>query len=60
MVTRAVPSPDASPLQPTKAEPELGAAVKVTGVPLSMYVSPGGDAATVPVPVPVFVTLNVK
>jgi hypothetical protein len=67
MVTLQAPVPLQAPLQPAKVEPEAGAVVKLTTAPLSKFAEqfepqeiPGGELATVPVPVPLFVTVRVK
>jgi hypothetical protein len=67
MVTLHAPVPLQAPLQPAKVEPESGAAVKLTTAPLSKFAEhvcpqdiPGGELATVPVPVPLFVTVRAK
>jgi len=64
--TLQVPLPLQPPLQPTKVEPPVGVAVRVTGVvklwpqlPL-VQMSPGGLLVTVPVPVPARLTVTVK
>ncbi len=55
------------PLQPVKVEPVAGAAVRVTTVPLGKLaeqldpqVMPVGELVTVPLPVPVLLTVRVK
>ena len=66
MVTVQVPVPlHPPPLQPVKVEPPLGVAVKVTLVPLVKLVLqvlpqliPAGLLVTVPVPVPLLVTVK--
>jgi hypothetical protein len=67
MVTLQAPVPLQAPLQPANVEPESGTAVKLTTVPLAKLAEhvvpqeiPGGELATVPVPVPLFVTVRVK
>ena len=65
MVTLQAPVPLQAPLQPVKAEPEAGVAVRFTTVLLGKLAEqvtpqaiPGGELVTVPVPVPASVTLN--
>jgi hypothetical protein len=67
MVTLQAPVPLQAPLQPANVKPESGVAVKLTTVPLAKLAEhvvpqeiPGGELATVPVPVPLFVTVRVK
>jgi hypothetical protein len=67
MVTLQAPVPVQAPLQPANVEPESGVAVKFTTEPLSKLAEhvvpqeiPDGELATVPVPVPLFVTVSVK
>jgi hypothetical protein len=67
MVTLQAPIPLQAPLQPANVKPESGTAVKLTTVPLAKSAEqlvpqeiPGGELATVPVPVPLFVTVRVK
>src|SRR6185312_14623895 len=67
MVTLHAPVPLQAPLQPAKVEPESGVAVKFTTAPLSKFAEhvspqdiPAGELVTVPVPVPLFVTVRVK
>jgi len=67
MVTLHAPVPLQAPLQPAKVEPESGVAVKFTTAPLSKFAEhvgpqeiPAGELATVPVPVPLFVTVRAK
>ena len=67
MVTLQAPVPLQAPLQPANVKPESGVAVKLTTVPLAKSAEqlvpqeiPGGELATVPVPVPLFVTVRVK
>jgi hypothetical protein len=67
MVTLQAPVPLQAPPQPANVEPESGATVKLTTVPLSKFAEqlepqeiPGGELATVPVPVPLFATVRVK
>ena len=67
-VTTHVPVPEhAPPLQPEKVEPAAGVAVSVTAVPLANGAAhvvpqemPAGVLVTVPLPAPVFETVNVK
>jgi hypothetical protein len=67
-VTLQVPVPEQPPpLQPVKAEPVAGAAVKVTTVPLAKAAEhvaphkiPAGLLVTVPVPVPALLAVSVK
>jgi hypothetical protein len=66
-VTLQVPVPVQLPLQPVKAEPAAGAAVKVTAVPLvneaaqvAPQAMPVGALVTVPLPVPALVTDSAK
>jgi hypothetical protein len=65
MLTVHVPVPVQAPLQPVKAEPVVGVAVRVTAVPSAYHVlqvlphaMPVGDEVTVPEPVPAFVTVR--
>jgi hypothetical protein len=67
-VTVQVPVPEQPPpLQPVKAEPAAGAAVKVTAVPLAntaehflpQLMLPGA-LVMIPVPAPVLLTVSVK
>ena len=58
--------PVQAPVQPVKAEPEAGVAVRVTLVPVRKadaqavpQVTPAGVLVTVPVPVPALVTVRV-
>jgi hypothetical protein len=67
MVTLHAPVPLQAPPQPANVELEPGAAVKLTTVPLAKSAEqlepqaiPGGELATVPVPVPLFVSVRVK
>src|SRR6185437_7572463 len=67
MVTLHAPVPLQAPLQPANVEPESGVAVKFTTAPLSKFAEhvspqdiPAGELVTVPVPVPLFVTVRVK
>jgi hypothetical protein len=67
MVTLQAPVPVQAPLQPANVEPESGVAVRFTTVPLSKLAEhvvpqeiPAGELATIPVPVPLFVTVRVK
>jgi hypothetical protein len=67
MVTLQAPVPLQAPLHPANVEPESGVAVKLTAVPLAKSAEqlepqeiPGGELATVPVPVPLFVSVRVK
>ena len=63
-----VPVPEQPPpLQPVKMEPEAAVAVKVTAVPLENVAEhflpqeiPLGELVTVPVPVPVLLTVSVE
>src|SRR5881628_3354806 len=67
-VTVQVPVPEQlPPLQPVKVEPAVGAAVKVTAVPLANAAEhvapqamPAGALVTVPVPVPLGLTVSAK
>ena len=66
MVRIQVEVPRQAPFQPVKVEPPLGVAVSVTLVPLVKLVLqvdpqliPAGLLVTVPVPVPLLVTVNV-
>jgi hypothetical protein len=68
MVTVHVPEPLQAPPQPTKTEPALGEAVKVTLVPAEKFAEqvvvgqlmPAGLLITVPPPVPASATLRVN
>jgi hypothetical protein len=67
MVTLQAPVPLHAPLQPANVEPESGAAVRFTTAPLSKFAEhvgpqeiPAGELTTVPVPVPLFVTVSAK
>src|SRR5437867_1156966 len=67
MVTVQVPVPVQPPLQPVKVEPAAGTAVSVTAVPLvkvaaqvALQEMPAGALVTVPLPVPLGLTVNVK
>ena len=67
IVTLHAPVPLQTPLQPANVEPESGVAVKFTTAPLSKFAEhvgpqeiPAGELATVPVPVPPFVTVRAK
>jgi LEA14-like dessication related protein len=67
IMTLQPPVPLQAPLQPANVEPESGVAVKLTTVPLAKFAEhvvpqeiPGGELATVPVPVPLFATVRVK
>ena len=67
MVTLQAPVPLQAPLQPANVEPVSAVAVKFTTAPLSKFAEhvvpqeiPAGELATVPVPVPLFVTVRVK
>jgi hypothetical protein len=67
IMTLQPPVPLQAPLQPANVEPESGVAVKLTTVPLAKFAEhvvpqeiPDGELATVPVPVPLFVTVRVK
>jgi hypothetical protein len=67
MVTLHAPVPLQAPLQPANVEPESGVAVRFTTAPLSKFAEhvgpqeiPAGELATVPVPVPPFVTVRAK
>jgi hypothetical protein len=67
MVTLHAPVPLQAPLQPAKVEPESGAAVKLTTVPLAKLAEhvvpqeiPEGVLVTVPVPAPLLATVRVK
>ena len=64
-LTVQIPVPVHAPLQPVKVEPVLAAAVKVTLAPLlklvlhvEPQVIPAGEELTVPLPVPLFVTVR--
>src|SRR6185369_4402700 len=64
MVSRQLAVPEQAPLQPRKSEPAPGAAVRVTGVPppksalhVAPQLMPAGLLVTVPVPVPILVTV---
>ena len=67
MVTTHVPVPEQPPpLQPPKGKPASGTAVRVTTVPLlkakeqvAPQAIPTGELVTVPVPLPVLVTVKV-
>ena len=66
MVTLQAPVPLQAPLQPVKVEPEAGVAVRLTTVPLAKFAEqvapqeiPAGELVTVPVPVPLSVTVRV-
>jgi hypothetical protein len=67
-VTTHAPVPEQlPPLQPAKEEPDVGVAVRVTAVPLANEAAqvapqemPAGLLVTVPLPAPVFETVNVK
>ena len=67
-VTVQVPLPEQPPpLQPVKVEPASGVAVRVTAVPMvneaeqvAPHETPEGALVTVPLPVPVLVTLRAK
>jgi len=67
-VTVQVPVPEQPPpLQPEKVEPAAGVAVRVTAVPMvneaeqvAPHEMPEGALVTVPLPVPVLVTLRAK
>lgn len=59
------PVPVHSPLQPANVEPLAGAALSVTDVPFAKFAAhvlpqlmPAGEDVTVPVPLPIFVTLS--
>jgi hypothetical protein len=65
IVTEHVPVPVQLPLQPAKVEPAAGVAVNVTAVPLAYEAEqvapqliPAGLLVTVPLPVPLFVTVR--
>ncbi len=65
MARLQVPVPVQAPLQPPKVEPLAAAAVRVTVVPLSKLalqvepqLTPVGEEVTVPLPVPVLVTVT--
>src|SRR5690242_13938654 len=67
METMQVPVPEQAPLQPTKVEPELAAAVSVTDWPLPKWAEhtlgqlmPAGLLLTVPLPVPARLTVSGK
>jgi len=67
MVTLHAPAPLQAPPQPANVEPASGVGVRFTTVPLSKFAEqlapqeiPGGELATVPVPVPLFVTVRAK
>jgi hypothetical protein len=67
IVTLHAPVPLHAPLHPPKVEPESGVAVKLTTVPLAKLAehvvpqeSPEGILVTVPVPLPLLVTVRVK
>ena len=67
MVTLQAPVPLQASPQPANVKPESGVAVKLTTVPLAKSAEqlepqeiPGGELATVPVPVPPFVSVRVK
>ena len=67
-VTVHVPVPvQPPPLQPLNVDPAVGAAVKVTAVPLANAAEhvapqemPAGVLVTVPIPAPVLLTVSVK
>ncbi len=65
IVTVQVPVPVQAPLQPVKAEPAAGVAVKVRAVPLAYAAAqvvpqemPAGALVTVPIPAPALVTVS--
>jgi len=67
MVTVQEPVPVQAPLQPVKAEPAAGVAVKVRAVPLAYEAEqvvpqemPAGALVTVPIPAPALVTVSAK
>jgi hypothetical protein len=67
IVTEQLPVPVQAPLQPVKVEPAVGAAVRVTAVPVvngaeqvAPQLMPVGLLVTVPVPVPALVTVSVE
>jgi hypothetical protein len=67
MVTEQVPVPLQAPLQPEKNESAFATAVRVTPVPevneyeqVAPQLIPAGAEVTVPVPVPILVTLRAK
>jgi hypothetical protein len=66
IVTTQAPVPVHAPVQPANVDPDAGDGVSVTAVPLAKVVlhvgaqlMPAGELATVPVPVPASVTVNV-
>ena len=65
-VTLQAPVPLQAPLQPANVEPAAGIAVKVTTVPLVKLAEqvapqeiPAGELTTVPVPLPLSITVRV-
>jgi hypothetical protein len=67
MVTVQAPVPLHAPLQPVKAAPEAAVAVRVTVAPLGKLVLhvlpqaiPLGEEATMPLPLPAFVTVRME
>src|SRR5206468_529943 len=67
MVTLQVPVPAQPPLQPVKADPAAGVAVRVTTVPFANdaehaapHEMPAGALVTLPVPAPAALTVSVK
>ena len=67
IVTVQLPAPTQLPPQPTKVEPEAGAAVKVTTVLMvndaehvAPHAMPAGVLVTVPLPAPALVTVRAK